>query len=85
MKDALSQSRVFIIRATWLVLCVLGTSAIVSQLAGAQETAPAKKTVEYLFVQNAHAMTSHGDTITLHGVSPVTLSTTLKILYGSVR
>jgi hypothetical protein len=39
----------------------------------AQETAPSTKSVEYLFVQNAHAMTSSGDTITLHGVAPVTL------------
>lgn len=46
--------------------------------AGAQdsdpkETAAGKHQVEYLFVQHAHALTSKGDTITLHGVSPATL------------
>jgi hypothetical protein len=32
-----------------------------------------KKDVEYLFVQTAHAITSDGDKMTLHGVGPTTL------------
>jgi hypothetical protein len=55
--------------ATMLAIFGLGTNALAQQKAGTH----GKKTVQYLFVQNAHALTSRGNTITLHGVSPVTL------------
>lgn len=54
-------------------LGALGASAILSQRAGAQETQASKDQVEYLFVQHSHAVTTRGNRITLHGVSPVTL------------
>jgi hypothetical protein len=38
-----------------------------------QKTEANKKSVQYLFVQTAHAVTSQGNKLTLHGVGPTTL------------
>ena len=49
-------------------LIVAALIALCGQTAIAQE-----KSVQYLFVQNAHAMSSKGDKLTLHGIGPTTL------------
>ena len=38
-----------------------------------KETAADGKSVQYLFVQSAHSITTRGDKLTLHGVNPSTL------------
>ena len=38
-----------------------------------EQTLPIGKTVQYLFVQTAHSISSKGDQLTLHGVGPGTL------------
>ena len=38
-----------------------------------EQTLPTGKTVQYLFVQTAHAISSKGNQLTLHGVGPGTL------------
>ena len=38
-----------------------------------EQTLPTGKTVQYLFVQTAHSISSKGDQLTLHGVGPGTL------------
>ena len=38
-----------------------------------EQTLPTGKTVQYLFVQTAHSITSKGELLTLHGVGPGTL------------
>jgi hypothetical protein len=54
-----------------LVSIFLGS--VVVHKAGAEKKADDKKKVEYLYVQTAHAVTFHGNKMTLHGISPSTL------------
>ena len=54
-----------------LGVVVLGLLGV--QNARAEKKAEDTKSVEYLYVQTAHAVTFQGDKMTLHGMSPTTL------------
>ena len=57
--------------ATLIVVCGLGISTTHSKENKPGETS--EKKIEYLFVQTAHAVTSQGNRVTLHGIGPATL------------
>jgi hypothetical protein len=52
---------------------ITATNTGISSRSPDEAKAADKKDVEYLFVQTAHAITSDGDKMTLHGVGPTTL------------
>lgn len=72
-REHANQSRVIIVLTTLLALLGGGASVFAQQQTDAGKATASEKSIEYLFVQNAHAVTSKGNSLTLHGVSPATL------------
>ncbi|MDX2417688.1 MAG: hypothetical protein QNK19_09540 [Xanthomonadales bacterium] len=55
------------------IYSALATASEAEKLPQSKETLASGKSVQYLFVQSAHSITSDGDKLTLHGVNPSTL------------
>jgi hypothetical protein len=66
-----TKKKLILLVSVMLVSVFLGL--LVVQKASAEKKADDKKKVEYLYVQTAHAVTFHGNKMTLHGISPTTL------------
>jgi hypothetical protein len=73
MMEEQTRFRAFIIVMTLFALCSAGTTALAQQQTGDQQPAGNEASVQYLFVQHAHAFSSQGNSLTLHGVAPATL------------